>query len=151
MARRPSNPNAKRRVDLAVQLAAMRTVWPEFHSQISNRKLICRGQLRPTPVNGSYRVRIEYGRHGSPTAFVEAPQLRPRSPDGRIPHVYPGPRPCLYLPGSGEWTPNKRIADTVVPWLALWLFYYELWHATGEWLGGGAQPGGNGKVEPPEE
>ncbi len=151
MARRPNSPNVTRRVDLAVQLAAMRAVWPDFDSQIKDRRLICRGELRPTPINGRYRVRIEYGQSGSPAAFVEDPTLRRRSPEERIPHVYAGPRPCLYLPGSGEWTPNNRIADTIVPWLALWLFYYELWHATGEWIGGGADPGGDGKVEPPKE
>jgi hypothetical protein len=29
------------------------------------------------------------------------------------------------------------VADTTVPWTALWLYHYEVWHATGEWLGGG--------------
>jgi hypothetical protein len=33
-----------------------------------------------------------------------------------------------------------RIADTIVPWLILWLFYYEIWHVTGEWKGGGVHP-----------
>jgi hypothetical protein len=30
------------------------------------------------------------------------------------------------------------IATTIVPWLALWLFYYEIWRITGKWLGKGA-------------
>ena len=29
------------------------------------------------------------------------------------------------------------ISDTIIPWVADWLLYYELWLATGEWLGGG--------------
>ena len=32
------------------------------------------------------------------------------------------------------------ISETIMPWLALWLFHYEAWHATGEWLGGGQEP-----------
>ena len=32
------------------------------------------------------------------------------------------------------------LAHTIVPWIAEWLSYYELWHATGEWLGGGTEP-----------
>jgi hypothetical protein len=29
------------------------------------------------------------------------------------------------------------IATTIIPWLALWLYYYEVWLATGHWEGGG--------------
>lgn len=40
---------------------------------------------------------------------------------------------------------NKRlffdgIANTIIPWTIEWLYYYELWLATGEWLGGGDHP-----------
>jgi len=27
------------------------------------------------------------------------------------------------------------IATTILPWTALWLYYYELWLDTGKWLG----------------
>ena len=50
-------------------------------------------------------------------------------------------RLCLYLPGSGQWTGEMVLATTVVPWAALWLYHYEMWHLTGEWLGGGHEPG----------
>lgn len=33
-----------------------------------------------------------------------------------------------------------RIDQTVVPWTALWLFYFEDWLASGEWKGGGQHP-----------
>jgi hypothetical protein len=49
-------------------------------------------------------------------------------------------RLCLYLPSADEWMPTQLIAETIVPWTSLWLFYYETWHATGEWLGGGDHP-----------
>ena len=29
------------------------------------------------------------------------------------------------------------IVDTIVPWTAEWLLHYEVWLATGEWLGDG--------------
>ena len=32
------------------------------------------------------------------------------------------------------------ISDSIVPWLALWLYYYELSLALGKWLGGGHEP-----------
>jgi len=32
------------------------------------------------------------------------------------------------------------IADTIIAWASEWLFFYELWLATGEWHGGGHDP-----------
>lgn len=32
------------------------------------------------------------------------------------------------------------LADTYVPWTMEWLVDFELWLATGEWLGGGEHP-----------
>jgi hypothetical protein len=40
-------------------------------------------------------------------------------------------------PGNPEWNVMSLIADTTIPWTAEWLFYYEAWVITGEWLGGG--------------
>ena len=42
---------------------------------------------------------------------------------------------CLYY--GNQWDPGELIATTIVPWTSEWLEYYELWHATGLWLGGG--------------
>ena len=36
-----------------------------------------------------------------------------------------------------EFNSSKLIANTIIPWTVEWLYYYELWLATGEWLGGG--------------
>src|SRR5690606_1969874 len=97
--------------------------------------------VRPTPLAEGYRVRIVYALGDAPKAYVDSPALRPRGDGQPVPHVYPGPRPCLYLPGSGEWTNRMSIARTIIPWLMLWLTYYELWHATGVWQGGGVEHG----------
>jgi hypothetical protein len=32
------------------------------------------------------------------------------------------------------------VADTIVPWIDLWLINYEYWLATGIWFGGGQHP-----------
>jgi hypothetical protein len=129
----------------------MRAIWPVFECKIHYGALICKGAIQPSPVNGIYHVRVEYGRVGTPKVYVEDPPLRSRRPDELIPHTYPGPRPCLYLPGIGEWRPDRRIADTIIPWLSLWLAYYEIWHVTGQWLGGGVHHDGGGRIEQPSE
>jgi hypothetical protein len=34
-----------------------------------------------------------------------------------------------------------RIDQTIVPWAALWLFYFEEWLSSDQWKGGGEHPG----------
>lgn len=115
----------------------MRGLWPEFDSRIVAGVLVSRGPLQPTPVSAVYRVRVEYCPGSLPKAWVEEPTLRCRSPEERIPHVYAGPRPCLYYPKTQEWRADMFISDTILPWLLLWLFHYEIWLVTGDWHGGG--------------
>ena len=53
------------------------------------------------------------------------------------PHVYrsDGNALCLYYPAQWRWTPSERLAATIIPWAALWLYFYEAWLVTGDWLG----------------
>jgi len=86
-----------------------------------------------------YTVEIDYALGYKPKAYVLSPSLRSYDEKIKIPHIYEndGPRPCLFLPDNNEWTGNKLIAETIIPWLSLWLFYYEIWLSTGKWLGEG--------------
>lgn len=53
---------------------------------------------------------------------------------------------CLYR--YREFTTYKFISKTIVPWTVEWLYFYELWLATGEWYGGGEHPNaGNAKSD----
>jgi hypothetical protein len=54
--------------------------------------------------------------------------------------MYDQERLCLYRPHRREWTPAMMIANTIIPWISEWLYFYELWLVTGEWLGGGEHP-----------
>ena len=66
--------------------------------------------------------------------------LASKYPDKELPHVYSQKeqRLCLYYPrGRCAWNSSMGIAKTIMPWTSEWLFFYELWLATGEWLGGG--------------
>lgn len=47
---------------------------------------------------------------------------------------------CLFNPTKGDWNSRMRIDSTILPWATLWLYFYEVWHATGAWLGGGDHP-----------
>lgn len=132
----------KRRKVLSVreQLAWVRLRWPDFQSAVHGKRLVVIGDYQPSPLGELYRVQVEY-QYGEPLeARVLSPQLRRRRPDEKIPHMYGQKRLCLFLPWTDQWSGDKILADHIIPWISLWLHYYELWHATGEWLGGGLEP-----------
>lgn len=95
----------------------------------------------PSPLSRIYRVHIEMGQDLWPEIFVRDPDLDALAGSRDLPHVYHNPtRLCLYLPGTREWQPWLRLDQTIVPWTALWLFYFEDWLASGAWKGGGIHP-----------
>ena len=64
------------------------------------------------------------------------------------PHTYGPDQPCLFYPNSASWRSDMRLADKIVPWLSLWLAFYEMWRATGDWYGGGITHGELKEIEP---
>lgn len=127
------------------QKLCMKRWFPDFECTWKNGVCTWVGAIQPTSVSETYQILVRYSQSGSPEVWVISPELVNR-PDGeRIPHVYPGNRLCLYLPRNKEWDRTMFIAETTIPWAALWLYYYEMWHATGEWLGGGVHPRFNEK------
>lgn len=130
----------ERQVGLREQLAHMKLRWPLFESRIRHGVLNCRGELTPGSACATYSVSVSYRCCFGPEVRVLSPELA-RRPDGKpIPHMYEQDKLCLYYPGGGEWTAKKLIATTIIPWTSLWLYFYEVWRATGEWLGGGEEP-----------
>ena len=112
---------------------------------MSAGKLTWRFAATPSPLSRDYQVRIDFRQGGRPKTFVEAPDLGELAKARRIPHLYQQrpPRLCLYLPQTSEWQSWMRIDETIVPWTALWLFYFEEWLASDDWKGGGMHPGDN--------
>jgi hypothetical protein len=106
------------------------------------------GKLRPRETE--YEVEISYTaplaienfslRIVQPRVSVNKPLLT-RHPVTweKVPHVYQResdpsrPYLCLFDPRTREWTPEKLIADTTVPWTAWYLYNYEAWRITGKW------------------
>ncbi|MBL0388494.1 hypothetical protein JJB07_17975 [Tumebacillus sp. ITR2] len=135
-------------ISLALQDMVLRARFASFKVvQRSHQLITWEGEIQPTDISEIYRVKIEYSqKEYAPKVWVVSPQLRSRG-DDKIPHTYPGKRLCLYLPRTGEWSRDQLIAETFVPWTSLWLYYYEMWHATGQWLGGGVHHEGGEKSD----
>jgi len=135
-----------RRLSLEQQLIRLRQRWGgEWRIERVPGGILATGRVRPEPACRSYKVRIRYsGKY--PIVRVVDPLLR-KMPEGkRVPHTYADGSLCLYHPDYGDWSTDKAIADTIVPWVSEWLYFYEFWLATNVWLGGGVHPK-RGKVD----
>jgi hypothetical protein len=46
-----------------------------------------------------------------------------------------------------RWEADSKIAETIIPWTAAWLHFYELYLETGVWRGPQARHGSQPKVD----
>lgn len=140
-----------------VQTMALR--WPRFRPQPGRypQTVVWCGLL--AGLERAFSLSIEYGLPlaGSDQLCRMMPVVRVLHPrlvlnfaaeeGAPLPHVYfegpdyPSSPLCLFDPRAGEWDRTMYIADTIVPWAAHWLAYYELWEAAGRWYGGGRHAG----------
>lgn len=113
------------------------------HGLVQHGELVWTFDAMPSPLSRTYRIQIRFKRLGAPSVIVLNPKLNELVGSRPLPHVYSfNPvRLCLHFPKYEEWTTQKSIADTIVPWTYLWLIYFEHWLATDEWHGGGIHPG----------
>ena len=120
-----------RRHDLTVsdQIRDMQHRYPNFQLVRSDAGMSWTGQLIPTPLSVTYTIETTYRRHHSPQVWVRHPQLQVTKEDFKIVHIYR--EGCLCLYANEEWRPSMTLSSTIVPWAAEWLFYYEMWLATG--------------------
>ena len=145
----PARLARSKRLTVAQQLMGLRRVCPDGRGGFYRvGALQWNYETRPTSISRVYKIQIRYRLGKSPEVFVMSPNLRDLSGGTQIPHLYDQDRQklCLYLPGTGEWTATKLIADTIVPWTNLWLYYFEDWLETREWHGGGKHPAADPKT-----
>lgn len=89
------------------------------------------GGLKPFGNGGTvYTIKIVYDRV-APDVFVVSPNLLKS-----FPHRYPDKSLCLYYPKDKSYNyKTSIIANTIIPWTAEWLYFYEKWLETGIWWG----------------
>jgi hypothetical protein len=121
------------------QEALIKANYPLFRTIWNGRNIFWIGDLAASSVSTVFRIKIVYEK-GLPRIHVVWPKLQVRPDATSIPHTYSDNSLCLYFPGAHEWDPTMSIADTLIPWTLLWLYYYEVWLVTGKWKGGGEHP-----------
>lgn len=144
---------------LRAQVGAMAQRWPQFQvSRPGDQLITWSGDLQG--LERSFRITVEYGipKQGDQAMYRLMPVVRVQHPslvlnpkaeeEAPLPHVYPDRENdyrlsplCLFDPEAGEWDHSMKIAHTTIPWAARWLACYEIWEATGRWVGGGRHDG----------
>ena len=123
-----------RQISVTQQAVRLKTQVPDEQAPtVKANRLLWSVTLQPTPMSVRYTVRIRYEHRGRPKVTVVNPELK-TNPSQALPHVYPGDELCLYY--GDEFVGTEHfIADTIVPWISEWLYFYETWVTTGVWLG----------------
>lgn len=128
-------------INISVQKLNLEKTFPHFSCSLSRNRgkatLTVIGEIHPTPLSKKYKFKIVYISKNTPEITILTPKLLSISNEIPIPHVFPGNKLCLYYK---DWDSSKLISTYIIPWISEWLYYYEVWHATGEWLGGGIHP-----------
>lgn len=137
------------------QAKAMARDWPHLKQcdGLGSKSVVWFGELRG--LERPFYVSIQYGlpMPGGNDKYRRMPLVRVLKPllvlnwnsaeESPLPHVYfeqPDIRLsplCLFDPMAREWDSSMLISRTTIVWTMRWLAAYELWEATGRWIGGG--------------
>lgn len=131
-----------RRRTVAQQAVNLRHCHPWLTVRLERDRLVAEGRMRPVVGMREYAMRLSYRTRYFPRVEILAPTPLRRRPDEPVPHTNGADHvPCLFTPDGTDWRASTWLSDTIVPWTAEWLLFYEGWRATGLWLGGGTLPG----------
>ena len=114
-----------------LEAGMVRRNFPFFKTRVRGSELTCRGWMRPTETSEEYRVEIKYSSERSPDVRVLEPDI---AVDAEL-HMYDEGTLCLYDWREQPWQNCWYLHETVIPWTAEWLVFYELFLLTGKWLG----------------
>lgn len=135
--------NLNRDKTIVQQVNAIKVKYSAWRVSFDSFELKAVGKLQPTSRSEIYTIEIKF-HILKPIKPIQVRVINPilikNMNDEDIPHMYSQDRLCLFMPKYSEFTRKNYISDTIIPWTSLWLYYYELWHTTGKWLGGGEHP-----------
>ena len=113
------------------QKSLIEQFFPCFECQLYGNRLTCKGKIVPSDGCDEYLVRIRYDYEKVPRVEIIEPNIKPSL---KI-HIYGCGALCLYDHRQSPWQRSQNIHETIIPWTAEWLVYYELFLICGKWLG----------------
>ncbi|WP_157278932.1 hypothetical protein [Olivibacter sitiensis] len=111
---------------------AMKSRYPQFYAKREkNGNISFKGKLQVKPELPVYTVEIIYRGNSTPAIQILDP-----APVKDAPHIYSDTQSlCLYHRDNFKWTASKLIANEIMGWTAGWIYFYEYWLQTKEWVG----------------
>lgn len=128
--------------NLAQQAACIQRRYAQFAVSLpKHNRLVIVGWVKPSARSCPYHFRLVYEQRHRPVVHILSPELQQGDSGQKPPHLYGDESLCLYLPGTWEYSDYEWLSDTIIPWISLWLYYYEDWLVNGNiWNGGGIHP-----------
>lgn len=128
-------------IPLYVQEQTLKKCFPTSYTQRFEKKefLSWKGKIRPSTLSNEYTILIKLQKKKIEVFVIEPKKLMLFSSETKLPHVYSTKKQilCLFYPDGKQWNRGKLIVNSIIPWTSEWLYFYEIWLITGEWLGGG--------------
>ena len=115
--------------------------FPFLQCDLRRDLLVCHGSIVPSDGCEPYALRISYKMGGIPAVYITDPEIEPRVEY----HMYKEGNLCLYDWREMPWRAKMKIHETIIPWTAEWLVFYESWKLTGQWHGAASVHGTNDK------
>ncbi len=137
----------EKNLSLPMQMALLKKEYPTATCEYKKNTLYWRAKVTPSSLSRNYQVSVIYKNGKAPHIFVHLEDLESEKIK-YVPHCYERDQEkkkvkiCLYM--HNEFSSKKYLSETIIPWISEWLFFYETWQVTGEWLGGGEHP----KIKP---
>ncbi len=130
-----------RELPLITQEKMLLKAFPDSYVKRGEFRLWWLGKLKPTSLSSEYSIAVKLENEKVETFVVEPEKLALFEKETSLPHVYSTSKQklCLFFPDGKEWNKGKLLVDTIIPWASEWLYFYEIWVLTGEWLGGGTK------------
>ena len=122
--------------------------FPCFRCRLHKGILTCVGDIIPSEHCDPYRIEIRLNQGDVPMVRILKPWIPPEI--HRRVHIYRNGTLCLYDPRERPWSNRDNLHETIIPWTAEWLVFYELFLTSGVWHGPEA-PHGDQPKEPQDK
>jgi len=115
----------------------------EGRGQINQNQFYWEFDMKPSTFSKIYTIHIVWKKSEIyPNIFVLNQEVKEVSKTRTIPHLYDHKKIelCLFYPSYNQFNKSMSLSKTIIPWIKLWLIYYEYWLFSDEWKGGGIHP-----------
>ncbi|GAB6393802.1 MAG: hypothetical protein MdMp024_0114 [Bacteroidales bacterium] len=121
--------NHKKRQNPQIQIGAMKKHFPDFKHYKKGNNVVFIGNLFVAPEIPIYTVSIECSVDNPPAVKEKKPVLHKNAP-----HTFTDNSLCLYHWSNFKWDNRKLITNEIIHWTIAWIYFYEYWLQTGEWI-----------------